>query len=571
MAAELVVIAGPLLGSRFTLGADELRIGRASNSTICIPSHDAAWHHCSIRDIDGKYHLTDTQSGSGTYINGMLAKKQLLERGDHISIGETTFLFTTEEGSPTPSDTTSQTLLQACTVIHLVRAIAAISEGSERCLLERQLIALLSDLMAIETGAILIGNGPEELERIAEVALKPMIRTIVREGACFDPQTRCLGVPLHVAGKLEGAIIVRCNAKGLTDLDAQRDALGAIAVLGASALQTARELEGLRVKANLFEEVLERNSGIVGESAAMKRLLSMVDRVGPQDTTVLLLGESGTGKELIARAIHRKSPRAKQPLIAINCAALTETLLESELFGHEKGAFTGAVAQKKGKLELAQGGAVFLDEIGELAMPMQAKLLRVLQEREFERVGGSQTIRLNVRLIAATNRDLSAEVRRGVFREDLYHRLNVVVLRSPPLRERPEDIPLLARYFVNRSSVRCHRRVQGISDEAERLLQAYDWPGNVRELENAIERAVVLGESDRILPEDLPETLFRHGDTQMAPIFASVGEAKRESVIRAWAQANGDYKVAAQLLGLHPNSLLRLIRTLSLRDRLPQF
>ena len=572
MAAELVVIAGPLLGSRFTLGADELRIGRASNSTICIPSHDAAWHHCSIRGIDGKYHLTDTQSGSGTYINGMLAKKQLLERGDHISIGETTFLFTTEESSPTPSDTTSQTLLQACTVIHLVRAIAAISEGSERCLLERQLIALLSDLMAIETGAILIGNGPEELERIAaSFALKPMIRTIVREGACFDPQTRCLGVPLHVAGKLEGAIIVRCNAKGLTDLDAQRDALGAIAVLGASALQTARELEGLRVKANLFEEVLERNSGIVGESAAMKRLLSMVDRVGPQDTTVLLLGESGTGKELIARAIHRTSPRAKQPLIAINCAALTETLLESELFGHEKGAFTGAVAQKKGKLELAQGGAVFLDEIGELAMPMQAKLLRVLQEREFERVGGSQTIRLNVRLIAATNRDLSAEVRRGVFREDLYHRLNVVVLRSPPLRERPEDIPLLARYFVNRSSVRCHRRVQGISDEAERLLQAYDWPGNVRELENAIERAVVLGESDRILPEDLPETLFRHGDPQMAPIFASVGEAKRESVIRAWAQANGDYKVAAQLLGLHPNSLLRLIRTLSLRDRLPQF
>ena len=571
MAAELVVIAGPLLGSRFTLGADELRIGRASNSTICIPSHDAAWHHCSIRGIDGEYHLTDTQSGSGTYINGMLAKKQLLERGDHISIGETTFLFTTEESSPTPSDTTSQTLLQACTVIHLVRAIAAISEGSERCLLERQLIALLSDLMAIETGAILIGNGPEELERIAEVALKPMIRTIVREGACFDPEARCLGVPLHVAGRLEGAIIVRCNAKGLTDLDAQRDALGAIAVLGASALQTARELEGLRVKANLFEEVLERNSGIVGESAAMKRLLSMVDRVGPQDTTVLLLGESGTGKELIARAIHRTSLRAKQPLIAINCAALTETLLESELFGHEKGAFTGAVAQKKGKLELAQGGAVFLDEIGELAMPMQAKLLRVLQEREFERVGGSQTIRLNVRLIAATNRDLSAEVRRGVFREDLYHRLNVVVLRSPPLRERPEDIPLLARYFVNRSSVRCHRRVQGISDEAERLLQAYDWPGNVRELENAIERAVVLGESDRILPEDLPETLFRHGDPQMAPIFASVGEAKRESVIRAWAQANGDYKVAAQLLGLHPNSLLRLIRTLSLRDRLPQF
>ena len=582
MAAELVVIAGPLLGSRFTLGSEELRIGRATASTICIPSHDAAWHHCSIKDIDGEYQLTDTQSGSGTYVNGLLAKKQTLERGDHISVGETTFLFTTEE-APLFSDTTSETLLRACTVVQLVRAIATISEGAERCLLERQLTALLSDLMAIEAGAILIGDGPAELERAAEtrrnsgddssfpLALKPMIRMISREGACFDLETRCLGVPLHVAGRLEGAIIVRCNAKGLADLDAQRDALGAIAVLGASALQTARELNGLRVKAGLFEEVLEQNSGIVGESATMKRLLSMVDRVGPQDTTVLLLGESGTGKELIARAIHRQSSRAKQPWIAINCAALTETLLESELFGHEKGAFTGAVSQKKGKLELAQGGTIFLDEIGELAAPLQAKLLRVLQEREFERVGGSQTVRLNVRMIAATNRDLLAEVRRGVFREDLYHRLNVVVLKSPPLRERPEDIPLLARYFVNLSSARCHRRVHGISDEAERLLLSYDWPGNVRELENAIERAVVLGESDQVLPEDLPETLFHRGDPQMAPIFASVGEAKRESVIRAWAQANGDYKAAAQLLGLHPNSLLRLIRTLSLRDRLPQF
>jgi two-component system, NtrC family, response regulator HydG len=582
MAAELVVIAGPLVGSRFTLGSEELRIGRAATSTICIPSHDVAWRHCSIQDVGGEYQLIDTQSGSGTYINGLQARRQKLERGDHISIGDTTFLFTTEEGEFF-SDTTGETLLRACTVVHLVRAIATISEGSERCLLEKQLIALLTDLMAIETGAILIGDGLAELEQAAgsrrqtgadpsfAPALQPMVRMISREGACFDPETRCLGVPLHVAGKLEGAIVVRCNAKGLASLDAQRDALGAIAVLGASALQTARELNGLRVKASLFDESLQRTSGIIGESAAMKRLLSLVDRVGPQDTTVLLLGESGTGKELIARAVHRQSPRAKHPFIAINCAALIETLLESELFGHEKGAFTGAISQKKGKLELAQGGAVFLDEIGELAAPMQAKLLRVLQEREFERVGGSQTVRLNVRLIAATNRDLLAEVRRGAFREDLYHRLNVVVLKSPPLRERREDIPHLAKHFVDLSSARCHRRVHGVSKEAERVLLAYDWPGNVRELENAIERAVVLGESDHVLPEDLPEALFHHADHQMGPIFTSIGEAKRESVIRAWAQANGDYKVAAQLLGLHPNSLLRLIRTLSLRDRLPQF
>lgn len=570
MAAELVAIAGPLLGSRFPLASEEVRIGRAPDSTIRIPSHDAAWHHCAIRFAGGEHCLIDGQSGSGTYINGLLARKQILERGDHIGVGETTLLFTTEQISAAP-ESPHDTLLRACTVLHLVRAIANIGPGPGRCLLEKQFIALIADLMSIEDGAVVIAEGEAEIARSAG-AWQSMVEKISREGLCFDPRTACLGVPLHAAGRLQGAIIVRCTPQGIADLDTQQDALSAIATLGSAALQTAREEQELRIKASLFEEALDRNSGIVGGSAAMKRLLAMVDRVAPQDTTVLVLGESGTGKELIARAIHKKSPRAGHPLVAVNCAALTETLLESELFGHEKGAFTGATAQKKGKLELAQGGTVFLDEIGELAPSLQAKLLRVLQEREFERVGGSQTISLDVRLIAATNRDLAAEVRRGVFREDLYHRLNVVVLKSPALRERREDIALLAKFFVNRSSARCRRRVEEISEEAERLLMAYDWPGNVRELENAIERAVVLGESDCILPEDLPETLFeqRQGDREIAPIFASVGDAKRESVIRAWAQANGDYKAAAQILGLHPNSLLRLIRTLSLRDQLPR-
>jgi transcriptional regulator with GAF, ATPase, and Fis domain len=581
MAAELVVIAGPLLGSRFPLGSEDVTIGRSSTSTICIPSHDIAWHHCCIHEDDGTYHLTDTQSGSGSYVNGLLTRKQALERGDHIGIGETTLLFTTADTTPV-SNTTGETLLRACTIVQVAQAIATIAGEEERSMLERQFIALIADLMNITTGAVLMTAFPVELEAAADsykhpeqnatftAVLPRIVRLIRSDGTCFDPDSSCLGVPLYVAGELQGAIVVQCSPEGVADLDNQRDALAAIAVLAASGVQSAREVQGLRAKATLFEEALERSSGIVGESPAMKRLLSLVDKVGPQDTTVLLLGESGTGKELIARAIHKKSRRAKHPFIAINCAALTETLLESEVFGHEKGAFTGAVSQKKGKLELAQGGTFFLDEIGELAAPLQAKLLRVLQEREFERVGGSSTVKLNVRVIAATNRDLLAEVRRGAFRDDLYHRLNVVVLKSPPLRERRDDIPLLARFFMNRSSERCHRRVQGLTEEAERLIIGYDWPGNVRELENAIERAVVLGESNVVLPEDLPETVFQEqqGASQLGPIFASVGEAKRESVRRAWAQAHGDYKVAAQLLGLHPNSLLRLIRTLSLRDQL---
>ena len=333
-------------------------IGRSANSTICIPAHDAAWHHCVIRIEDGQYHLIDGQSGSGTYVNGLLARKQALEYGDQIGVGESTLLFTTEDTAPRTS-TPGETLLRACTVLHLMRAVAVMGNGPERRLLERQLVALISDLMSIETGAVLIADGPAELERAAEsrkqtegdptflAALKPMIARISREGPCFDPETACLGVPLHVAGQLRGVIVVRCTDAGLTCLDDQGDALAAIATLSVAALQTAYEVQGLQIKASLFEEALERNTGIVGESAAMKRLMSMVDRVGPLDTTVLILGESGTGKELIARAIHRKSARASQPMVAINCAALTETLLESELFGHEKGAFTGAAHKKR--------------------------------------------------------------------------------------------------------------------------------------------------------------------------------------------------------------------------------
>jgi Nif-specific regulatory protein len=300
----------------------------------------------------------------------------------------------------------------------------------------------------------------------------------------------------------------------------------------------------------------------------IQKLIQTVEKLAPRDTTVLVLGESGTGKELVARALHAQSKRGRAPFVAINCAALTPSLLESELFGHEKGAFTDAAAQKKGKLEIADGGTVFLDEVGELAPELQAKLLRVLQQREFERVGGTKTLRLDVRMIAATNRDLAAEVRRGAFREDLYHRINVVALRTPPLRDRREDVLLLARHFTTRAAAHCGRRVNGLSAEAERCLTAYQWPGNVRELENAIEHAVVLGESDQILLEDLPESVVEGAPAADVPgaYQASVGDAKRDSILRAWAESGGDYKAAAKRLGLHPNSLLRLIRNLGLRD-----
>jgi Nif-specific regulatory protein len=270
----------------------------------------------------------------------------------------------------------------------------------------------------------------------------------------------------------------------------------------------------------------------------------------------------------VAKALHARSPRAAKRFAAINCATLSETLLESTLFGHERGAFTGAVALKKGMLEVAHGGTVFLDEVGELPIAVQARLLRVLQEREFERVGGTSPIAIDVRLIAATNRDLKRAVAEGQFREDLYFRLNVIGVTMPPLRNRYDDIELLTMYFARKHATKCRRKIAGITPEALAALVAYSWPGNVRELENAIERAIVMGSTDHVLLDDLPEDIAEAGAAAAdaaPPYFQSLTGAKREVVRSALEQAGGDYVRAAQLLGVHVNSLHRMIRVLGLK------
>src|SRR6059058_2369641 len=312
-----------------------------------------------------------------------------------------------------------------------------------------------------------------------------------------------------------------------------------------------------------------KHNGIVGTSAVMKTLDCQIATAARSDLPVLITGESGTGKELVARAIHNSGDRSEKPFISFNCAALTESLLESELFGYERGAFTGAVAQKKGKLEVADGGVVFLDEIGELAPALQVKLLRVLQEREFDRVGGTHPIKIDVRLIAATNRDLEEAVRKAEFRQDLYYRLAVVKLTMPPLRERREDIPMLTRHFVQKNAKRCKVKPKPLSREAMAALVNYEWPGNVRELENAIERALVMGSSDTILLEDLPESLVEQqplSGMSEGRYHAGVKELKKILIMNAVEQTRGNYIEAASILGVHPNYLHRLIRNLGLKD-----
>jgi transcriptional regulator with PAS, ATPase and Fis domain len=344
-----------------------------------------------------------------------------------------------------------------------------------------------------------------------------------------------------------------------------------LASIAAGGIDRSRQLGRLRVLNRRVQEELHLVHEMVGESTKLKEAQRILARAAPTDSTVLIEGESGTGKELAARAIHFNSPRRDGPLVKVDCTGLNENLLASELFGHERGAFTGAIQQKKGKLEIAHGGTVFLDEIGELPLALQAHLLRVLQDREFERVGGTRSIGVDIRLVAATNRDLAQEVKKGSFREDLFYRLNVVRLSLPPLRERPEDIELLAQYYASEHGKRVKRRIAGVSPEALAILKHYDWPGNIRELANVIERAVVLGTTELILPEDLPESMLEAKSVSGAAAGSyhdAVTERKKELILEAVSRAGGSITEAAKLLGLHPNYLHRLIRNLGLRENL---
>jgi transcriptional regulator with PAS, ATPase and Fis domain len=341
-------------------------------------------------------------------------------------------------------------------------------------------------------------------------------------------------------------------------------------------LGKALERQALRdANALLSSEVSDRYGAIVGDSPAVRAVLDVARRAAPSGATVLLLGESGTGKEVVARAVHRWSLRADRPFVVVNCVALSEDLLESELFGHEKGAFTGAHQQKRGKLEIAHGGTVFLDEIGDVKPGLQAKLLRVLQDQTFERVGGTRPIQVDVRFVAATNRDLRQAVKDGQFRLDLYYRLDVVSITLPPLRERPGDVPALAEHFLDRYRREVKRNLTGIRGDALACLRRYAWPGNVRELENVMERAVVLAEGFEVTPADLPAEL-RDGAVSSSAVreagrgyHVAVEEFKRGLITSTLRRTGGNRTVAARVLGLQRTYLARLIRDLGVADRRP--
>jgi DNA-binding NtrC family response regulator len=334
----------------------------------------------------------------------------------------------------------------------------------------------------------------------------------------------------------------------------------------------ALETQEILVENQRLRQALQERSStgrLIGRSEALLKVIHLVNQIAPVKSTVLLSGESGVGKELVAEAIHLQSPRRDRPLVKLNCGVLTEGLIESELFGHEKGAFTGAIQQRKGRFELADTGTIFLDEISEIPPATQVKLLRVLQEGEFERVGGSNTLKVDVRVIAATNVDLEAAVAEGRFRKDLYYRLNVIHLAIPPLRDRQEDIPLLALHFLDKFCLENHRAIMGISPEAMAALKRHYWPGNVRELQNVVERAVALCQRSMIEVADLPDEVRQHSpeDDQISiPVGASMEQIERLAITQTLNKTGGDKELTARLLGIGLATLYRRLKEMEVKE-----
>ena len=623
-------ISGPFQGTTYSLASGELSIGRDPSNHLWISDPALSRQHCLLTRKGDRFFIRDLGSRNGTIVNGMTVDELQLQHGDQISIGTSVLKFLLGGGEenlkrsrvefvetmafenlPVIVHAAEASLLQVdkspetarlardlTALLNLAKHIGGIRDLES---LQWQLLGFIFDVVPAERGAILLFEHPDEFSSViawdrvrgpgcSVQVSRTIVQRVTRERTGLvtndifsdeglrqirtltELQIRSvLCVPLLAGDEVLGMIYLDSQHRSDQFDEGRLQVMTAIAGIAALALGNVCNIEQLQKENQQLQAEINLEHNMVGNSQSMQKVFELIRRVAPTESTVLIEGESGTGKELAARAVHRNSPRAERPFVAINCAAIPDSLLETELFGHEKGAFTGASSLKKGRLETAEGGTLFLDEISELAADMQAKLLRVLQEREFERVGSNHPIKLDIRVVAATNKNLAEVVKTGAFRTDLYHRLNVVTLTLPALRERRDDIPALAEHLIAKVSRKCKMRPKQLSAEAKACLMRYQWPGNIRELENALEHAIVLGSSNTILPDDLPEAIVEMGSPALplnAHYHAAITDFKKQLVREAFRQAKGSYLEAAKNLGMHPNSLLRLIRSLDLRSDL---
>ena len=625
--ARLVVIEGPDVGSEFDLPMRGGGIGRGEDNVVQLSDLAVSRRHCEIEWRDGGFVLVDAGSRNRTLVNGKPITRHPLEQGDEVAIGKTRLAFLPAEGGLAvlrqgmPSRVTMEVgsgeLLRAAAAAgrdhRAARYLASLAGLGQRlrdmdasadvgpaaCEAARAALAAERAFVFVRdaSGRVApVASALAQVDSDAQVALPgDALDKVMAESKAIAVDGLAGGrsgmlAPLFGPGGAPSGLLYADRADGAASWDeVDLLGLGCVSHLVSAAMAAITAREVLERENRSLEE--QAGGGeFIGSSPEARAVLAFVAKVGPSDATVLLTGESGSGKEMVARGIHRTSRRRRQAFVAVNCAAMTETLIESELFGHEKGAFTGATERKIGRFEAADKGTLFLDEVGELPLSCQTKFLRVLEEQSFERVGGTRPLEVDVRVVAATNRDLGEMVRRGQFREDLFYRLSVIHVVVPPLRARPGDVPLLAEHFLARLRRQVARRVGGFAPQAMQALTAHPWPGNVRELRNAVERAIVLGEGQLIRLEDLPPQLGSAGIPPVAPppvavpmpapaafampampamplgpaaspaVARSLKELEREGIVAALAATGGNKAQAAAILEIDRSTLYKKIK-----------
>jgi len=594
--AELVIKSGdatethPIRGTRAT-------IGRGVNAQVRIADAMASREHCVVEQRDDRWVLRDLGSANGTLVNGAAVGERVLEWGDRIQVGETVLVFVCERkdekdetrtGLDIGSHEKSQSFVlrptevslraagsepfvteylslfyELTTSLSLKDGVAEVCDNLVKAVLRRRrfgraAVVLVDPSTGKPVERFTRADRPDAAQKILldGADLEEVVRTsqsIFRRGLRAEGKTySSMTVPLAGREATHGVLYVD---DWLAMADLKEPELHLVSAVGQQAgllIENIRYARRLQREKDVLQDMVAADADIVGESKAMQRVLELIRRVAATDSTVLVRGESGTGKELVARSLHINSARRAGPLETVNGAALPPALIESELFGHEKGAFTGATARRKGRFEIASGGTLFLDEIGELALEAQAKLLRVLEDRRLRRVGGTEDVQVDVRVVAATHRDLTELVAGRQFREDLFYRLNVVEILIPPLRERGDDIDGLADHFLRAFNAKMGRRLQGISAEARLLLRRHVWPGNVRELRNVMERAVLLAGGAVLDTGDFPSLL---ASPPLGPSIATLEEVERDHIAKVLASTGGNKSEAARLLGVNRSTL----------------
>jgi transcriptional regulator with GAF, ATPase, and Fis domain len=622
----LVLQKGEGEGTVFPLVKRITTLGRGDNSDVILDDKNISRIHAQVIRLDNDLtSLVDLGSSNGSFVNDLPINRIFLMDGDEIKIGESFLTF--HEGEPesehfAPNQRQVRIEKRALLAAHPMgqpteifsRPVDDQSESLKKTYLQlRTLYKLITDLNLIREPSnmyerigqvLLLSLGMDRIVFFShdkiQARFNPQISMInpsiniksfdetypVHQQAlyCIEKERlsylfteedmeddtsstsmkpMIMGVPILYERELLGMMYMDNPHTQKPFEKVNLDFVSAIASHMGVILHNLNQYRNMEEKNTSLERIVQENLVIVCRNAKMLEIMNVLNHLAETDTNVLVRGESGTGKELIARAIHYYSKRRSEPLICINCASIPETLIESELFGYERGAFTGAVSRKLGKFEVANGGTVFLDEIGDISLAAQSKILRILQESELQRVGGTKTIKVDIRIIAATNKDLEEAIKNREFREDLYYRLRVVEIEIPPLRERPEDIPLLAEYFLRTLRVKTPSPVHKISPDTKKILINYRWPGNVRELRNVIERAIVFARGDEMLPEHLPSELTKRDDKKKDEediLPMSLAEMEKSHIIKVLDHTAGNKFRAAEMLGISRSTLYEKLK-----------